>query len=135
MQAGNGFGRSFVETPAEEWEAHAAALRLGVIAKNGMERTVFPVCVRECDACLFTPGRIVSPRRMKDVLDTTVQRDTHFVCHKASMKGYNVACRGWYDRFTSNVSRMAGRLGLVMFVLTESLPDRGFMLTVDDDDE
>lgn len=78
--------------------------------------TGFQVCEAECDQCLFGPNRIVSPTRMREVLKTAQRKDSHFVCHKASIAGRDVACRGWHDRFSSNLSRIAERLGMVEFV-------------------
>jgi hypothetical protein len=80
----------------------------------------FKVCERECSQCLFSSNRIVSSTRMAEVLRDCQRKDTHFVCHKASIEGENVACRGWYDRFSSNLSRIAGRLGVIEFVDVEA---------------
>lgn len=121
-----GFARNFVETPASEWAAHVAALELVKLVEEGREREVFPVTHECCRECLFSPNKVVTGRRAREVLRDVRAKDSHFVCHKATMRGgYNVACRGWYDRFHSTVSRLAEALGLVRFVRVKSLPDSG----------
>lgn len=78
----------------------------------------------KCDQCLFTPERIVSSRRMAQVLATCARSDTHFVCHKATLAGdQDVCCRGFYDLDpgASNLMRIAGRLGAVQFVEVASV--------------
>lgn len=76
----------------------------------------FLIADAECDECLFSPNRIVDSKRMKDVLSDTQRRDTFFVCHKSTLNGLEVACAGWHERFTCNLSRIAERLGAVSFV-------------------
>lgn len=76
----------------------------------------FQVCDAECAECLFSPNRIVSASRMREILRDCQEQDTHFICHKSTLQGGNVACRGWFDRYSSNLSRIAERLGAVRFV-------------------
>lgn len=80
----------------------------------------FLVTNHECDQCLFSKERIVSSARMKDVLSECSRKDTYFVCHKATIEGHNVACRGWFERFSCNLSRIAERLGAVKYVDPET---------------
>ena len=77
---------------------------------------MFKVCEGQCAHCLFTPNRIVSGKRMKEILNDCRKSDTHFVCHKASIAGKEVCCRGFYDTQTSNLIRIAGRLNCIKFV-------------------
>lgn len=80
---------------------------------------MFHVYEQRCDECLFTPERIVTSRRMAQVLAKCAATDTHFICHKSTIHDDgNVCCRGFYDRdpYASNYMRIAGRLGLVEFV-------------------
>jgi hypothetical protein len=79
---------------------------------------MFKVCESKCAQCLFTPERIVSKTRMQDILQDCAKRDTHFICHK-SKDGESVCCRGFYDTKTSNLMRIAQRLGAVQFVSVE----------------
>lgn len=80
---------------------------------------MFKVCAKQCDQCLFGPNRIVSGNRAAQIVKDTTRQDRHFICHKATIKGEDVACRGWYERFSSNLSRIAQRLNAVQFVKLE----------------
>lgn len=74
------------------------------------------VCEKKCDQCLFTNNRIVDAARMRTILADCAQRDTHFSCHKATIKDEDVCCSGFYEARTSNLLRIAQRLGLVQMV-------------------
>lgn len=76
----------------------------------------FEVCEKQCDQCLFSPNRIVSKPRMAQILKGCRQQDTHFHCHKGSIAGKDVCCRGFYDTQTSQMIRIAGRLNMIKFV-------------------
>ena len=76
----------------------------------------FEVCEKQCDQCLFSPGRIVSKARMADILRKCRCEDSHFQCHKGSIAGRDVCCRGFFDTQTSQMIRIAGRLGMIRFV-------------------
>lgn len=74
------------------------------------------VCDKQCDQCLFSPARIVSGSRMKEILDECEEKDEHFLCHKSTVVGGRVVCRGFYDNKTSDAIRLAQNLGLIVFV-------------------
>lgn len=76
------------------------------------------VCEKQCDQCLFSKNRIVSAAAMKDILKKCAHQDTHFLCHKGTIKGKDIVCRGFYDRYDSKVIRMIKWLGesLIQFV-------------------
>ena len=80
----------------------------------------FDVCASQCDQCLFTANKIVSQRRMSDVLRTCKREDRHFVCHKHTIRdeGSQVCCRAFYDAnpLATNLMRIAHRLRAVRFV-------------------
>ena len=81
----------------------------------------FQVLRKRCSECLFSKGRIVSVERMAEVLADCAQQadEKFFVCHKSSMNGGNVCCRGFYDSPLANVVaivQIARRLELVEFV-------------------
>jgi len=58
----------------------------------------FQVMAERCDQCLFSPNRIVDSKRMADVLAECKETDSHFVCHKATIKAMGpVCCRGYFD--------------------------------------
>lgn len=69
-----------------------------------------------CDQCLFTDNKIVSDKRKNQLIKECVINDTHFICHKASLKGENTCCRGFYDNYDSQLIRIAKRLNAVNFV-------------------
>ena len=73
----------------------------------------FKVQKKQCDQCLFSKNRIVDSKRMKQILKDCDKRDVHFICHKGTMNGKDVCCRGFYDTRTTNLIRIAGRLGVI----------------------
>jgi hypothetical protein len=81
------------------------------------------VCSGQCDQCLFSPNKIVSTNRKRDIINTCLAEDTYFVCHKATIAGEEVVCRGWYDTYGSctNLIRIAQRLHAVQEVDVETL--------------
>ena len=95
---------------------------------------MFRVCEKRCDECLFSNAKIVSDERKADVLDQCVRTDTHFVCHKHTIRELlregvgdgNVCCRGFYDHDPAATSamRIAGRLGIVVFVDEKGYPSK-----------
>ena len=80
------------------------------------EAMMFKVYAERCDQCLFSPDKIVSDARRREVLAECRRRDSHFVCHKASILRQDICCRGFYDASTSSLIRIAGRLGCIEFV-------------------
>ena len=81
----------------------------------------FKVMEDRCDQCLFGPHKIVSNRHRAEILREITRKDSHFICHKATIAGQNIACRGdWDQRYCGQLGRIAGRVGMVEFVpLTE----------------
>ena len=85
---------------------------------------VFKEC---CKNCLLSPNKIVSGEAAKDIVQNCVQKQTHFICHKASMNGEEITCKNFFDRLGhhSQMVRIAERLNVVRFVPqtdTEKLP-------------
>lgn len=74
------------------------------------------VMEKQCDQCLFSKNRIVSGARFKEILKDCAQHDSHFICHKASIAGKDVCCRGFYDQMTSSLICFAQRINYVRFV-------------------
>jgi hypothetical protein len=77
---------------------------------------MFKVCKEPCAQCLFSKNRIVSAKRVKEILTECKRRDIHFVCHKSSMEGGDVCCRTFFDTQNSQMIRIAERLNMVEFV-------------------
>lgn len=76
----------------------------------------FLVYEERCEQCLFSPNKIVDDKRRKEVLADCAKKDTYFICHKASMKGEDVCCKGFYETQDTRTTRMAKWLGVVRFV-------------------
>ena len=70
------------------------------------------VCARQCDQCLFGENRIVSATRKADILRKCQQSDGHFVCHKTE----DAVCSGFYQRYSTNLIRIMGRLDGIEFI-------------------
>jgi len=77
---------------------------------------MFEVKRKCCGQCLFSKNKIVSGARKTDVLKGCAESDAHFICHKASMKGKDICCKGFYDTQTSNMIRISQRMGWINFV-------------------
>jgi len=87
------------------------------MANPSHERSAaFLVQKKRCDECLFSEGKIVSNGRREEVLRDCQELNTHFVCHKASLKDLDVCCRGFFDEGRDARSRLANQLGLLEFV-------------------
>lgn len=79
------------------------------------------VCEKRCDQCLFSSGKIVSDRRRMSVLRECEKKGTYFICHKATIAGRAVICRGFFETQRNMACQVADRLGLVEF----TAPDAG----------
>lgn len=76
------------------------------------------VCDKQCDECLFTKNKIVTDKRRDELLSTVDARTDYFICHKASIVGEKVMCRGFYEKY-GNVSiliSLGKSLNLISFV-------------------
>ena len=84
---------------------------------------MFKVSDKRCNQCLFTKNKIVSDSRRDEVIKKCLKGDKHFICHKASLVGQDVCCRGFYEEFGRDVRspRMATILGVIDFVDVEKL--------------
>lgn len=67
---------------------------------------------RCCGQCLTTRNRIVDGARAAQIIRDCRAEGTHFQCHKGSLAGLNVHCRGVHDRFGSQAARFAQRFGI-----------------------
>ena len=65
------------------------------------EPPVLLLASRCCGQCLTTKGRIVSGATAAAIVRDCRADRTHFQCHKGSIAGLNVHCRGVHDRFGS----------------------------------
>lgn len=75
---------------------------------------MFEVMAEKCDQCLMSKGKIVDDERRWEILETTERRDCHFICHKATIAGRDIACRGHFDATGGGkVGRFATWIGCV----------------------
>lgn len=74
------------------------------------------ICKKPCNQCLFSDNKIVGDKRKAEIIRDCLSKDTHFECHKGTIKGEQIVCRGWFDRYTSQMIRIAGRLNAIEFV-------------------
>lgn len=67
---------------------------------------------RPCNQCLTSPSRIVSGERAADIVRDCRATGKHFICHKGSIAGLNVHCRGVHNCVGSQAFQLAQRLGI-----------------------
>lgn len=79
------------------------------------------VCENQCNQCLFSKNRIVSKSRMTEILKSCSKKDNHFLCHKGTLAGKEVVCKGFYDAYDSQMIVIAKRLNVIEFVKPELL--------------
>lgn len=79
---------------------------------------MFEVYQKRCDECLFSKNKIVSDARKDQLLKTIAKKDNFFICHKSSLVGGDICCRGFYDKHgkDSRVIRMAKAFDVVRFI-------------------
>lgn len=78
---------------------------------------MFEVMKERCAECLYGSDKIVSNACRAEILRELEQKDSHFICHKASLADRNVACRGDFDqRGCGQLGRIMGRLNAIRFV-------------------
>lgn len=77
----------------------------------------FKVMKERCAECLYGRDKIVSDARRRQILRDLARKDNHFICHKATIAGLDICCRGdWDARGGGQLGRIADRLGVVEFV-------------------
>ncbi len=68
---------------------------------------------RRCDQCLCTRNRIVSGERAAQIIRDCRRNDQHFICHKGSIAGKIVHCRGVHEIMGGSPAyRMACAIGI-----------------------
>jgi hypothetical protein len=82
----------------------------------------FKVMEERCNQCLYGPNKIVSNARRAEIIRKLDRSDSHFICHKATIAGQKVACRGdWDQRGCGQIGRIASRVGMVEFLPESAL--------------
>jgi hypothetical protein len=65
-----------------------------------------------CDQCLFGKNKLVSNKRRREILKQCSKNDVHFECHKGTIKGKKVMCRGFFDVMPTQTQKIAQALGM-----------------------
>lgn len=76
----------------------------------------FKVAAKRCDQCLYSTAKVVSDERRASILSDCSKEGTYFICHKASLRGDAVVCRGFFDEGSNLACRAAVAFGLVVEV-------------------
>lgn len=63
----------------------------------------FKICAHPCDQCLFSRNRIVPQARANQIVKNCLKKDRFFECHKFTILGLKVVCRGFWDRHKRDV--------------------------------
>lgn len=83
---------------------------------NRKMSSTLKVCKDACDQCLFGKNKIVSEKRKIEILKDCIKNDTHFECHKGTIVGENIVCSGFFQKYSTNLIRIMGRLGAIEFI-------------------
>lgn len=91
-----------------------------------MPDAVLHLASKCCGECLTTRRRIVSGERAAEIIRDVRKRDVHFQCHRGSLAGINLHCRGVHDRWPSRSARFADAFGIpVVEIDPDTLPKAG----------
>lgn len=85
------------ETITSEGHATRASARAAVLAKFKAKPVAYELMARRCGECLVTKERIVPGSRAAELVAKCRADDVKFLCHKSTMAGGAVACRGVHD--------------------------------------
>lgn len=75
-----------------------------------------PVAAKRCDRCLLSSRPLVGDERRREILAELSVTGRAFICHKATMVGEYVICRGVFDEGLSLAVVLAKELDVVRFV-------------------
>lgn len=64
---------------------------------TGLPTSELLICSRPCSQCLTTPQRIVSGEKAAQIVRDCKAEHGHFFCHKGTLAGRMVHCRGVHD--------------------------------------
>lgn len=76
------------------------------------ERPHYKLMSERCDQCLTTKNRIVSGRRAAELVRGCRDDDVKFECHKGSIAGTTIACRGVHEISPCRAYRFAMAIGV-----------------------
>lgn len=92
--------------------------RHNVADKHGVR-----VMEKMCPTCVFRPGNKMHlrPGRVRDMVDTAKANESTIVCHATLDHKKQAACRGFFDRYSTQTLQIAERLGLIVW---HQLPEK-----------
>lgn len=85
------------------------------------KRKKFLVTAKRCDECLFSKAKLVDDSRQQQILNNCRETGSYFLCHKGTLRGVAVVCRGFFDTEANQACQVADRLGLVEFIDPEEV--------------
>lgn len=72
------------------------------------------LCAEECSTCIFKPQspvtRSLRTGRLRQLINDTRRCNSYIVCH-STFNTEPAACRGFVDRYSTNMIRIIQRLG------------------------
>lgn len=76
------------------------------------------ICNKACDQCLFTDNKIVPDDRAEEVVQEALSSDSWFECHKGTLQGQSIVCRGFWNKYKKDslATRLALMLNMYEFV-------------------
>lgn len=76
---------------------------------------------QQCNECLFSKNKVVSDERRHEIIKECLKSGKYFICHKATIKGQDVCCRAYWDKFKDefNLGRIVQRCGGPTFVILD----------------
>jgi hypothetical protein len=71
-----------------------------------------------CNQCLLSKNRIVSAKRVKEIIQGCVRDQSYFICHKATIDGKEICCKSYFDKFGhfSQMVRISERLNMLKYI-------------------
>ncbi|MCF2903087.1 hypothetical protein L1267_22210 [Pseudoalteromonas sp. OFAV1] len=70
-----------------------------------------------CNNCLFTKNKIVSDAAKDEILEDCVTNNKKFLCHKGTIRGVDIVCRGYYEKYNDPaVNKLLESVGEIEFV-------------------
>lgn len=79
---------------------------------------MFEVFDKPCKNCLLSEERIVSPEAAQAIIDECKQKETYFICHKASMNGTATCCHAYFKQYGGHAIqiRLASVMQAIQFI-------------------
>lgn len=75
-------------------------------------------CSKPCDQCLFSDNMIVDEARKQEIINSCLEGDKHFICHKGTLAGVpydNLVCYGWLKKYPGGLQLLID-LNLIHYI-------------------